>query len=330
MKATKVARLCLALFLLCGVTPAQQPKLTWYSFDTDFISARYSDSAIGEMPAKAAEAAKNVHAETCGGDDAELHIGIKLNDVGLSAGQMPLSVPVAAGDKGWGIVAELPNGKLADGPSKFVKIAGKSVTFTGYFRVWDEGHAKGAVHPSNPHHVFEVHPAWAFKGSGVSFSRVDLVASMGKYRGFGATKFKPLLSAVADEKWPLAYQAGGRLFVGLAKDQNFYQLPAKVKAKKSVSGGHEWTLDVFSDKAISKLVYSGLTAVTADGSPIDDTLKVGQKIFLLGFFSVNLKKAMDASEGAGSEAEAVPAKDALEFFVFGVAANSAVASCSKH
>jgi hypothetical protein len=135
---------------------------------------------------------------------------------------------------------------------------------------------------------------------------------------------------VAGEKWPLAYQDGGRLFVGLAKDQNFYQLPVKVKAKRSVSGGHEWTLDVFSDKAISKLVYSGLTGVTADGSPIDDSLKVGQKTFLLGFFSVNLKKALDASEGAGSEEEAVPVKDALEFLVFGVAANSAVASCSKH
>jgi hypothetical protein len=62
---------------------------------------------------------------------------------------------------------------------------------------------------------------------------------MAKYQGFGATKFKPMLSAVSDEKWPLAYQDGGRLFVGLAKDQNFYQLPVKVREKKAVSGGHE-------------------------------------------------------------------------------------------
>jgi hypothetical protein len=330
MSPTKFARLCIALFLLCGTTLAQQPKLTWYPFDTTFISARYANSAIGEVPAKASQAAKSVHAEICGGDDAELHIGIKLADVGLAANQMPLTGPVVAGDSGWGIVAELPNGKLADGPAKFAKLAGKPITFTGYFRVWDEGHAKGAVHPSNPHHVFEVHPAWAFRGAGVSFSRVDLVASMGKYRGFGAKKFKELLSAVSAEKWPLAYQDEGKLFVGLAKDQNFYQLPVEVKAKKSVSGGHEWTLDVFTDKAISKLFYSGLTAVTADGSPIDDSLKIGQKSFLLGFFSVNLKKALDASEGAGSEAKAVPVKEALEFFVFGVARNSAVESCSKH
>jgi hypothetical protein len=155
----KVSRTCLVLCLLCSVTLAQQPKLTWYPFDATFISARYSDSAIGELPAKASQAAKNVHAETCGGDDAELHIGIKLADVNLHPNQLPLSGPVVMGDSGWGIVAELPNGKLADGPAKFAKLAGKPITFTGYFRVWDEGHAKGAVHPSNPHHVFEVHPA---------------------------------------------------------------------------------------------------------------------------------------------------------------------------
>lgn len=330
MKPIKVTRLCLALFLLSGVSLAQQTKLNWYPFDRDFINSQYSDSSIGELRAKAAFAAKNVHTESCGGNDSELHIGIRLADVALPAGQMPISGPVKSNDPGWGVVAELPNGKMADGPSKFAKLAGKPVTFTGYFRVWDEGHAVGAVHPSNPHHVFEVHPAWGFRGTGVSFSREDLVASMGSYRGYGATKFRPLLKAIADEKWPLAYQDGGNLFLGLAKDQNFYQLPVRVKAKRAVTGGHEWTLDVYSNQAITNLVYPGLTAVTADGSPIDDTLKVGQKTFLLGFFSVNLKKAMDASEGADSEDEAAPVKDALEFFVFGVAAKSAVTSCGSH
>jgi hypothetical protein len=167
--------------LLSGVTLAQQPKLklTWYPFDLDFISTKYSDSAIGELRAKEAHAAKNVHTESCGGNDAELHIGMTLDELGLSSGQMPVSGPVVEGDDGWGGVAELPNGKLADGPSKFAKLSGKAVTFTGFFRVWDEGHAHGAVHPSNPHHVFEVHPAWAFKGTGVSFSRVDLVEPLG-------------------------------------------------------------------------------------------------------------------------------------------------------
>lgn len=308
MKLAKVACLSLAVFLFSGVTLAQQNRLSWYSFDTDFISARYSDSAIGSVPAKAAFVAKNVHSESCGGDDAELHIGVMLADVALPAAQMSLSGPVVSGDKGWGIVAELPNGSMGDGPSKFAQVSGKPVTFTDYFRVWDEGHAKGAVHDSNPHHVLQIHPAWAFKGPNVSFSKVELVASMGKYRGFGATKFRLLLAAVAAEKWPLAYCSGGKLFVGLAKDQNFYQLPVRVRSKKAVSGGHEWTLDAYSDRAISRLVYSGLIGLTADGSPIDDGLKVGQKVFLLGFFSVNLKKAMDAAGGADTQAEAVPVK----------------------
>lgn len=330
MRFRKVASLFLALLIVCGTSLAQQQKLTWYPFDLDFISARYSDSAISELRAKTAHAANNVHTESCGGNDAELHIGMTLDEVGLASVQMPLSGPIVSGDSGWGIVAELPNAKLADGPSKFAKLAGKAVTFTGYFRVWDEGHATGDVFDSNPHHVFEVHPAWAFSGSGVSFTREDLVSPMSSYRGYGATKFRPLLKAISDGKWPLAYQDGGKLFLGLAKDQNFYQLPVMVKAKRTVTGGHEWTLDVFSDKAISKLVYSGLTAVTADGSPIDDTLKVGQKTFLLGFFSVNLKKAMDASGSANSKSTAVAASDAVEFFVFGVALNSAVTTCSKH
>lgn len=243
MRPIKIARLCLTLLLLCGVTTAQQAKLKWYPFDTDFVSARYSDGTIGEIPAKTARAAQDPHSEKCGGNDAELHICIKLADVGLAAGQMPLTGPVVAGNAGWGLVAELPNARMADGPAQFAKLAGKAATFTGYFRVWNEGHDTTEVQPSNPHHVFEVHPAWAFKGSGVSFSRVDLVAPMSKYRGFGASKFQRLLKVVAEDQWPKAYQKGGRLFVGLAKEQNFYQLPVKVKAKRSVTGGHEWTLD---------------------------------------------------------------------------------------
>ena len=46
-------------------------------------------------------------------------------------------------------------------------------------------------------------------------------------------------------------------------------------------------------------------------------LSVGQEITLLGFFSVNLKKALDGSSGANSKANAVPVKDAVEFFVLG-------------
>lgn len=58
--------------------------------------------------------------------------------------------------------------------------------------------------------------------------------------------------------------------------------------------------------------------------------RVGQKITLLGFFSVNLKKALEGSEGATSEGDAVAVKDAVEFFVFGKAVNQAVQTCGGH
>jgi hypothetical protein len=243
---------------------------------------------------------------------------------------MPLSGPLVDGDDEWGVVAELPNADLGDGPAKFKKLSGKPITFEGYFRVWDEGHASDEFFPSNPHQVFELHPAWGFRGQGVSFSRRDLVASMDSYSGYGASKFRPMLAAIAGGKWPKAYRDGGRLLVGLAEASNFFQLPVVVRGKEAVTGGHEVTLDVYSDAKHKNLVYKGLTGITAAGSPIDDTITAGQKTFLLGIFSVNLKKALEGVGGADSKAEAVAVKDALEFFVFGVAVNSAVKSCGAH
>lgn len=85
---------------------------------------------------------------------------------------------------------------------------------------------------------------------------------------------------------------------------------------------------MFSDKARTHLRYSGLTAITASGTPIDGTLNVDDEVFLLGFFSVNLKKALDGAGDASSEDDAVAVKDAVEFFVFGLAVNPAVTTCS--
>jgi hypothetical protein len=150
---------------------------------------------------------------------------------------------------------------------------------------------------------------------------------MANYSGYGATKFKPMFTHFKNRVWPVAYQDGQTLFLGLVKNANFYQLPAKVKSITSVSGGHEIKIEVFSNQAMTTSVFPFLTAITVSGSPIDSGMHVGQKAFLLGFFSVNLKKAMDASSGAHSEATAVSVNDALEFFVFGIAVNGAVTSC---
>jgi len=120
--------------------------------------------------------AKTIHSETCGGNDAEIHIGIKENDIDLIDDQMPASGSVGPATK-WGIVAELPNAKSGDGQARLKDVENQSASFIGYFRVWDEGHAVGAVQPSNPHHVFEIHPAWAFRRWGCR------VQPMARFRG---------------------------------------------------------------------------------------------------------------------------------------------------
>jgi hypothetical protein len=322
------------LFLLVGFSQATfAQSLTWYPFDRDFINARYSTSAIGDLSFTVSHPASTIHSSSCGGNDAELHIGMTLPEVNLPIGQMPLSDSPNGDDDDWGVVAELPNTSSGNGKSQLTKLAGQPVKFFGYFRVWDEGHGQGHVFPSNPHHVFEVHPAWGFSGTAangttVNFMREDLVRPMESYRGFGATKFKPLFKSLRDEVWPLAFRSGGRLHLGLRRFSNFFQLPVKIKSITSVSGGHEVKVDVFSNQAMTNKVYTDLTTITATGTPIDGALSVGQRAFLLGFFSVNLKKAFDASEGANSEDSAVAVPEAVEFFVFGRAVNPAIASCS--
>lgn len=316
------------LLLLVFSQAAFSQTLKWYPFDRDFINAKYSSSAIGDMSFSRSHAAQNVHSTSCGGKDAELHIGMTLDEVQLPNSQMPLSDSPSGDDDDWGVVAELPNTNAGDGKARLAQLAGKRIKFFGYFRVWDEGHSGGVVHPSNPHHVLEIHPAWGFTGTGVNFMRKDLVRPMVSYRGYGATKFKPLLKGINDGVWPKAFRSGGKLHLGLGKSGNFFQLPVRVRDVKSVSGGHEVKVDVYSDQAMTNKVYSGLTTITATGTPIDGNLSVGQKAFLLGFFSVNLKKALEESEGATSQNEAVHVKGALEFFVFGRAVNSAVASCN--
>jgi len=192
-------------FGLCFSATVSAQEIRWYPFDRDFIANQYSNSAIGELKVKKFRPAQTIHTKSCGGNDAELHIGIKKNDIDLPAAQMPASVPVGAASK-WGIVAELPNARNGDGQANLNDLEDQPATFVGYFRVWDEGHAVGQVHPSNPHHVFEIHPAWAFSGQGVNFSRVDLVDAMPNYRGFGFGKFGPLLKSLSQFHWPLAYK----------------------------------------------------------------------------------------------------------------------------
>ena len=316
--------------VLLFVSTINAQEIRWYPFDRDFIANQYSNSAIGELKVKKFRPAQTIHTESCGGNDAEIHIGIKKNDIDLPTEQMPASGNVGPATK-WGIVAELPNARNGDGQARLGDLEGESATFVGYFRVWDEGHAVGQTALSNPHHVFEIHPAFAFTGNGVNFSRPDLVESMPNYRGYGFGKFGPLLKSLSKWRWPLAYTDDDNLYVGLPfKQSNFYQLPVKVTHIKTVTGGHEATVDVFSSVNFHNLVYTGLRVITATGSPIDSDLSVGDQKSLLGFFSVNLRKALGAAGDGDSPENAHAVREAVEFFVFGVAQNGPVNTCGGH
>ena len=321
----KTTSLLVFVFLFHTVCISQ--SLTWYRFDKTFITATYPDSAMGQLSFRNFHPAANVHDTSCGGDDGELHIGMRLPEVNLPTGQMPITNAPKDADANWGLVAELPNASHGNGPSRLTTLTGKPITFHGYFRVWDEGHGAGASPASNPHHVFEIHPAWGFDGTGVSFTKKNLVASMTDYSGYGASKFKPMFKAISSGAWPLAYQDGQTFFLGLVKNANFYQLPVIPTSARTIDGGHEFTVEVFSDAAMKHSVFENLNVITTTGSPIDAGLQIGKKTFLLGFFSVNLKKALGLSTGAHSPDTAVSVSGALEFFAFGIALNKAATSC---
>ncbi len=315
----------LALFLCASICVGQ--TVTFYRFDKTFISSNYSDSAIGDLTVNQFHPAGNVHSTTCGGNDGELHIGFRLPEVGLPANQMPLTAPPSGTDPNWGAVAELPNASAGNGPTLLAQLAGVSITFHGYFRVWDEGHGAGNSPPSNPHHVLEVHPAWGFDGGSLHFMRQDLVKQIPGYRGYGLAKYRPMFQAFSNGDWPLAFQDDQTLRVGLVRNSNFYQIPVKVKSISNVNGGHAATVDVYSSATAANPIYRGLTAITVSGSGVDTGLTVNQRVILLGFFSVNLKKAMDESAGANSQNNAVSVKDAVEFFVFSTTTGAGGATC---
>ena len=85
--------------VLCFSATVRAQEIRWYPFDKDFIVNQYSNSAIGELKVKKFRPAQTIHTESCGGNDAELHIGINKNDIDLPDAQIPASVPVGAASK---------------------------------------------------------------------------------------------------------------------------------------------------------------------------------------------------------------------------------------
>jgi hypothetical protein len=315
-----------AVFFLCvASTPGQ--TLIWYKFDKAFIQTQYGNdgSAIGVLKVSAMHPAKSIHSTSCGGNDGELHIGIAESELTALAGGRPVSAFAKDTDSGFGVVAEPPNVKRGPLLTKIEEADGEPAAFYGYFRVWNEGHDVGAVHPSNPHHVLEVHPTWGIKSKGVNYApNPAVIFSMSGYSGYGASKFKLLLASLP--QWLRVAEDDNFVYVQLAKADNFYQLPATVKQVQGFGegAGVAALVDVYSDTAHRNRVYQNLTVVTATNSPIAKQLKPGWSTYLLGFFSINLSKAMGIAAGHEGQSGAVPAPGALEFFAFGVPHQNAV------
>jgi len=78
------------------------------------------------------------------GEDGELHIGAFNPNIIANNDEMPVSSPRNENDPGWGIVSEFPNARRGNGPMLFSQATG-SITFTGYLRLWNEGHDHGQV-----------------------------------------------------------------------------------------------------------------------------------------------------------------------------------------
>ena len=309
---------------LTGHLAAQEgksPSLIWVKFSKDFISRHYaSDSALGDLVTTDPKPAKTVHPSTCGGHDGEIHIGIFPDSLTGNETGVPNS-SLSTDDAEFGIVAEPVN--LTPATTKLVqKINGKETTFTGYFRVWNEGHYTGAVHDSNPHHVLEVHPSWAFqsKAAKVDFNSPQSIAPMKGYQGYGASHSRPLLESLTKQQWLKVYEDDQFVFVQLAKSDNFYQLPIKISGDaQDIHGGTSVTVSVYSDAARKNLIYKDLSVISNEGSRIAGRFHKGEKLkFLLGIFSVNLETAMKAAASHKGEDAAVFAPQALEFFAYGV------------
>jgi hypothetical protein len=326
----------LLLLVLCAtvnlIAATSAATLTWYKFSKDFITQHYSsDSAIGKLASKNPQPAKNKHTISCGGNDGEIHIGLAANSLDWQHQPQTLSSAMADTNEEFGVVAE-PVNMTTKTLQSIQELPGNETTFVGYFRTWNEGHdrATGNIPPSNPNHVIEVHPIWAFQSDAADFDSSASIAPMKGYAGYGASKLRPLLESVTQQKWLRVYEDDEYVYVQIAKQQNFYQLPVIIRGgPQPITGGISVAADVFSDAAHKNLIYKQLRVVSNDGSRIAGRLQNPARIkFLLGIFSVNLQVAMKAAQGHRNQNEAVFAPEALEFFAYGVPLETAVKSTS--
>jgi hypothetical protein len=319
-----MARKVWIVALLLGLPAPALAQTKVYRFSKTFISSHYTQgNPIGILAASASSPAKNIHPTSCGGNDGELHIGVPANAVDNQG--VAISGPADASEQ-FGIVAEPPN-IAANTKATIDSMKGQPIQFGGYFRVWNEGHDVGAEAASNPHHVLEVHPVWGLQGGNINIPpKGSRVFPMTHYAGYGASKFRPLLTGLLQQKWLKVAEDNDFVFVQLLKADNFYQLPIIPRQIKQVPRGVIAIVDVYSDEAHQNRIYQNLTLLTAQGSRASSQLQADVPTFMLGFFSVNLATVMRLAAGHQGPQNAVFAPAALEFFAFGRPMEHAVAS----
>jgi hypothetical protein len=255
----------------------------WFAFDPDFIRNRYrsADLAFGSFTISQEWRASAVHTpEACSGDDGEVHVGVYEDHMGLDSTETPFSSPVEGTRIAWGTVIEPPNVAPTQG-IELEKREGTTVTFDGYFRVWNEGHYDDQTDRvpggfSNPNHILELHPAWRVQAQDGTTRDYSLQA-MSEYGGYGISKLKTILSGFASRTWPTLYQDADALYIHLPRGQpyeaNFFQLPVMIRSVTALGDGILMQADVCGTLDCSgPAIYKDLRLVTVpstdEGSPI--------------------------------------------------------------
>jgi hypothetical protein len=133
------------------------------------------------------------------------------------------------------------------------------------------------------------------------------------------SKFRGVATRLDAGDWLKVYQTSQSVYVSLIETSNFFTLPMIVRTTTAVTGAKVLTVDVCDDRPCTsgKFALTGLRAVVIPAAETDGALGIGAQAELLGFFSVNLRTAMQGSTNAKKKANAVVVKNALEFFVFG-------------
>ena len=125
------------------------------------------------------------------------------------------------------------------------------------------------------------------------------------------------------------YQDSEALYIHLPQGQpyqaNFFQLPVTIRSVTVLGDGMVMQADVCGTVACSgAALYKGLRLVTIASTAQGTPYQVNEQAELLGIFSVNLRRALDLAPTSQTEAGAKVLPEAVEFFVFGRAKNTAV------